>query len=165
MAAATWLLAGRAWARAREGVLGACIVLSIIPLYWMGGWGWSWVSTDHPEDVLRHPFASRTQLARPSFDLLAAKRNAELLPGDWVVFSQDVAFVGALWNFDFSNRVKYVKYDSSAQFVADAEAMSPRWIAVGKDGDARKALEQTHRWERVGEIISDGEVVYRRRAR
>jgi hypothetical protein len=165
MAAATWLLAGRAWARAREGVLAACVVLSIIPLYWMGGWGWYWVSTEHPEDVLRHPLESRKELARPSFDLLAAKRNAELLPGDWVVFSQDVAFVGALWNFELSNRVKYVKYDSSAQFVADAEAMSPRWIAVGKDGDARKAIEQTRRWERVGEIISDGEVVYRRKAR
>jgi hypothetical protein len=165
MAATTWLFAGRAWARAREGVLAACIVLSIIPLYWMQGIGWYWVSTEHPSDVLRHPLASRTALARPSFDLLARERNTELLPGDWVVFSQDVAFVGALWNFDYSNRVKYVKYDSAAQFVRDAEAVSPKWIAVGKDGDARKAIEQTHRWERVGEIISDGEVVYRRKSK
>jgi hypothetical protein len=163
LAAATWLLAGRAWARAREGVLAACIVLSIIPLYWMQGKGWYWVSTEHPEDVLMHPLQSRTALARPAFDLLAQKRNAELLPGDWVVFNQDVAFVGALWNFEFSNRVKYVKYDSSAQFVTEAEACSPKWIAVGKDSDARKAIERTRRWELVGEIHHDGDVVYRRK--
>jgi hypothetical protein len=138
-------------------------VLSIIPLYWMQGKGWYWVSTEHPEDVLMHPLQSRTALERPAFDLLAQKRNAELLPGDWVVFNQDVAFVGALWNFEFSNRVKYVKYDSSAQFVTEAEACSPKWIAVGKDSDARKAIERTRRWELVGEIHHDGDVVYRRR--
>ncbi len=165
MAAATWLLAGRSWARTREGVLAACIVLSIIPLYWMQGIGWYWVSTEHPDDVLRHPLQSRTALERPAFDLLAQKRNAEVLPGDWVVFNQDVAFVGALWNFDFSNKVKYVKYDSGSQFVADTERCSPKWIAVGKESDARKAVERTGRWELVGEIIHDGDVVFRRRAK
>jgi hypothetical protein len=163
MVAATWLLAGRAWARTREGVLAACIVLSIIPLYWMQGLGWYWVSTEHPEDVLRHPLESRTALARPAFDLLAQKRNAELLPGDWVVFQQDVAFVGALWNFDFSNRVKYVKFDTAPQFLHDVEACSAKWIAVGKDSDARKVVEATRRWELVGEIHHDGDVVFRRR--
>ncbi|HEX3344622.1 MAG TPA: hypothetical protein VHS09_08610, partial [Polyangiaceae bacterium] len=163
MVAVTWLLAGRPWARLREGVLAASIALSVIPLFWMKGRGWYWVSTEHPEDILLHPLQSRTALERPSFDLLAQKRNAELLPGDWVVFDQNVAFVGALWNFSFSNRVKYVKYDSSAQFVADAEAVSPKWIAVGKDSDARKAVEKTRRWELVGEIYHDGDVVYRRK--
>lgn len=131
----------------------------------MQGIGWYWVSTEHPDDVLRHPLQSRTALERPAFDLLAQKRNAEVLPGDWVVFNQDVAFVGALWNFDFSNKVKYVKFDSGSQFVVDTERYSPKWIAVGKESDARKAVERTGRWELVGEIIHDGDVVFRRRAK
>jgi hypothetical protein len=163
MVAVTWLLARRPWTRLREAVLGAALALSIVPLFWMKGRGWYWVSTEHPEDIVMHPLQSRTALERPAFDLLAQKRNTELLPGDWVVFQQDIAFIGALWNFDFSNRVKYVKYDSSAQFVTEAEACSPKWIAVGKDSDARKTLEQTRRWELVGEIHHDGDVVFRRR--
>ena len=54
------------------------------------------------------PFRSRTQLARPSFDLLARQRNEELKAGNMAVFNQEMAFIGALSNFDFSNRVRYV---------------------------------------------------------
>jgi 4-amino-4-deoxy-L-arabinose transferase-like glycosyltransferase len=164
MAAVTWLLGGRRWVRARDGVLGAYIVLSIIPLYWMKGPLWYWVSTEHPEDVLTHPFRSRTALARPTFDLLARQRNVELKPDDWVVFDQDVGFVGALWNFEFSNRVKFVKYESMSAFLAAADAVQARWIAVGGDSDARKALEKMTRWEQVGTITRDGDAVFRRKA-
>ncbi len=163
MAAVTWLLSARRWARAREAVLGAAVVLSILPLFWMRGRGWYWASTEHPEDIVLHPFDSRRGLARPSFDLLARARNEELMPGDRVVFDQDVAFVGALWNFEFSNRIEYLKYDSSGQFIAEAESRSPTWIAVGKEGDARKAVERTGRWELVGSIHPGGDVVFRRK--
>lgn len=163
LVALTWLLAGQRWARLRDGVLGAAIALSIVPLFWMRGPGWYWVSTEHPEDILRHPFASRTELERPSFDLLAHQRDQELGPGDLAVFDQDVAFVGALWNFRFSNRVEYVKYESGPQFLAAMSQLSPTWIAVGRSGDARKALEKSPRWEYVGEINHDGDVVFRRK--
>jgi hypothetical protein len=165
MVAVTWLLARRPWARMREGVLAAAIALSIVPLFWMKGRGWYWVSTEHPEDILRHPLASRTALERPAFDRLARARNEELRAGDLVLFDQDVPFVGALWNFEFSNRVKYLKYESSAQFLAAVEAASPTWVAVGRGGDSRKALERTRGWELVGEIHPDGDVVFRRKAR
>lgn len=163
MAATTWLLAGRAWARTREGLLAACIVLSIIPLYWMRGVGWYWVSTDHLEDVLRHPLASRTSLERPTFDLLARQRIEELSPGDMVVFDGSVAFVGALWNFDLSNRVKYVRYTSRSEFLQDIERIAPTWVAVAPSGDSRKALESTGQWELVGAITHDGSVALRRK--
>jgi hypothetical protein len=163
MVGVTWLLSGRRWAPLREAVLGASIVLSLLPLVWMKGLLWPWFSTEHPEDMLRHPLASRTALERPSLDRLARERNEELRPGDWAVFDQDVYFVGALWNFDFSNRVKYVKYESSQQFVVAVEEMAPKWVAVGKDGDPRSALERTNRWELVGEIGGGSEVVFRRK--
>jgi hypothetical protein len=163
MVAITWVLSGSRWVRAREGVVAAALALSIVPLFWMRGRGWFWASTEHPEDVLRHPFASRTELERPSFDLLAIKRNAELGPGDWAAFDQDVAFVGALWNFEFSNRVKLVKYESTSQFALALEQPPVKWVAVGKSSDSRKALERSSGWELVGEINSDGDVVFRRK--
>ena len=163
MIAVAWLLAGRRWVSLREGVLGASIVLSIMPLFWMKGLLWPWFSTEHPEDMLRHPLESRTAFERPTLDQLARLRNAELRPGDWAVFDQDVHFVGALWNFAFSNRVKYVKYESSKQFLLALDEVAPKWVAVGKGDDARKALESTNRWELVGEILRDSEVVFRRK--
>ena len=139
------------------------MALSIVPLFWMRGRGWYWVSTEHPEDVVLHPFDSRTQLARPSFDMLARQRNEELKAGDLAVFNQEMSFIGALWNFDFSNRVRYVKYEESRQFVETLDETGAKWAAVGKDGDARKTLERTGRWELVGPINPDGEVVFRRK--
>jgi hypothetical protein len=163
MAAVSWMLARRRWDRLREAVLGATMALSIVPLFWMRGRGWYWVSTEHPEDVVLHPFDSRTQLARPSFDMLARQRNEELKAGDLAVFNQEMSFIGALWNFDFSNRVRYVKYEASRQFVETLDETGAKWAAVGKDGDARKTLERTGRWELVGPINPDGEVVFRRK--
>ncbi|HEY6459985.1 MAG TPA: hypothetical protein VIY73_07525, partial [Polyangiaceae bacterium] len=95
MVAAVWLLAARPWSRLREGVLAAALTLSIVPLFWMRGRGWYWVSTNFPEDVVLHPLDSRTELARPSFDLLAHQRNTELARGDVAAFDQDVTFIGA----------------------------------------------------------------------
>jgi hypothetical protein len=163
MVAVTWLFAGRRWERAREGAVAASIVLSIIPLFWMKGPGWYWVSTRYPEDVLAHPLTSRRYLRRPTFDLLARQRIEELHPDDCVVFDQDVAFVGALWNFEFSNRVKYVPYHASGDFLDAIDKCAATWVAVGKAGDARAALQSTNRWELVGEMTEDGEVVFRRK--
>jgi hypothetical protein len=161
--AVTWLLARRRWAALRESVLGASILLSILPLFWMNGLLWPWTSTDHPEDMVHHPLESRTAFARPTLDQLARQRNEELRAGDWAVFDQDVTFVGALWNFDFSNRVKYVKYEGSQQWLLAVEEVAPKWVAVGKGGDSRKALERSSRWELVGEIFREGDVVFRRK--
>jgi hypothetical protein len=165
MVAAVWLLAARPWSRMRDGVLAAALALSIVPLFWMRGRGWYWVSTNFPEDVVLHPLDSRTELARPSFDLLAHQRNTELARGDVAAFDQDVTFIGALWNFDFSNRVHYVKYESSREFLSALDGVAARWSAVAKEGGARQALEQSGRWELVGSITPDGDVVFRRRGR
>jgi hypothetical protein len=164
MGAVAWMLAGRKWDRMRQSVLGGALALSIVPLFWMKGPGWYWVSTLHPEDVLKHPFSSRTELRRPAFDMLALQRNLELGPGDLALFDQDVTFIGALWNFDFSNQVRYVEYQGPGPFLAALGSMSPKWVAVGRDSDARKTIERTGRWELVGDINPGGDVVFRRAA-
>ncbi len=162
MALGTWLLARPRWARAREGLLAAAIVLSLIPLRWMKGWCWYWVSTKHLEDVARHPLASRKVLARPEFDLLGRQREEELHRGDLVVFDDDVDFIGALWNFEMSNRLEYVHYTSKGAFLATVRRLHPTWVVVGADSDARKALEGSPHWALVGTVTPDTDAAFRR---
>jgi hypothetical protein len=58
-----------------------------------------------------------------------------------------------------------VKFESSRDFVAALDAAAAKWAAVAKEGDARQTLEKSGRWELVGSIYPDGDVVFRRRGR
>ncbi len=160
--AITWLFAGRRWLRAREGVMAAAIALSILPLFWTDGYLWSWGMTDDPAAIFRRPFAHHQYIEAPTFDLLAKERSAELGAGDRVVFDEGIIFVGALWNFDFSNSVEFVPFQSEKDFLASVDRANAKWVAAGTSG-AQNALLRSHRWQLVGKISSAGdERVYRR---
>jgi len=163
LAICAWTLEHTRLRRLKTQVLAASVVFAIVPLFWMQGPGWYWVSTRHLEDVLRHPLGSRIALARPEFDIIAEARERELRAGDLVVFDQDVTFVGALWNFDYSNRVEYLPFDTPAAFSHAIVAKRPKWVVVGESGAARKLLEQNAAWQYVGPITPDTSAVFRRR--
>jgi hypothetical protein len=162
MAACAWLLSGSRWARVREGVITSAIVLSVIPLYWIDVPTWTWGATNEPLTFLRDPFGPRSYVEKPSFDYLAKERTASLHAGDRVAFDQDIIFIGTLWNFDFSNEVKHIPFVAPVAFSAALDAYDPTWVAVGNE-DARKALEQNGKWERVGQLAEPGGTVFRRR--
>jgi hypothetical protein len=165
MALVTWLLSSSRWARAREGVSSSAIVLAMIPLAWMRGPGWYWVSTKHPEDVLAHPLESRVVLERPEFDMLGAQRERELHENDTVAFEDGCDFVGALWNFHYSNRVVYVPYENHTKFVASIARENATWVVTATGGAPRSALEGTGRWEFVGEVAPTICAVFRKKSR
>jgi hypothetical protein len=164
MVACAWLLSSSRWTRVRDGVMTSAIVLSVLPLFWVGAPTWTWGATDEPLTFLRHPFGPRSYVEKPKFDLLAKQRTDGLHAGDRVAFDQGVLFIGTLWNFDFSNEVKHIPFVAPATFSAAIDAYDPTWVAVGMD-DARKALEQSAKWERVGQLTDPGGTVFRRRAR
>jgi hypothetical protein len=163
--ATTWLVSRNSWGRAREGLVSVATVLSIIPLFWMNGWGWYWGAGDDMSVRLKHPLSSpHAYVDRPSFDLLAKQRSKEILAGDRVAYDDDIWFPGSLWNFEFSNRVEYIPFTTKEAYLARIERFDPRWVAVGDNGAARKALEETGRWELVGQLLSaDACVVLRRK--
>ena len=66
--------------------------------------------------------------------------------------------------FGFSNEVKHIPFVTPGAFSAALDAYDPTWVAVGNE-DARKALEQSAKWERVGQLTRPGGAVFRRRAR
>lgn len=145
-----WLLDGSAWRRVREGVMGAAIALSIIPIFWEGDYLWSWGITNDPAAIFRHPFAHPAYVDEPTFDLLGKERAAEIGPGDRVAFDDHISFLALLWNFDFSNSIKYIPFKSEKDYVAAIDGYDPKWVVTG--GDAPRDLLEKHGWERVGKL-------------
>jgi hypothetical protein len=162
LVACAWLLRGRAQERLREGLLGAMLVLSIIPFFWSGKANVTTVE-EEAERVL-HPFANRAYSEHPSFDLLEREKYEELGPGDEVVFSQGIIFPGILWNFDFSNRVDYVPFTSAPEFLAKLTELNAKWVCVGDGTAARRALEQSGQWVLIGRTTQETkEFAFRRK--
>jgi hypothetical protein len=157
-----WLLRGRAQDRLREGLLGAMLVLSLIPFFWMNNAN---VTTlEEEKERLLHPFDNRAYSVHPSFDLLEREKYEELKPGDEVVFSQGVIFPGLLWNFDFSNRVDYVEFTNAHEFLAKLRELDAKWVCVGADSAAKRALDQSGQWELIGRTTQEPkEVAFRRK--
>jgi hypothetical protein len=145
---AAWLVRGAREARLRDGAVGAMLVLSIVPLFWLKDAN----PTTVEEEVerLSHPFATRAFSVHPSFDSLERQKYDELKAGDEVVFSEGVAFPGLLWNFELSNRVDYVAFTGGAAFTAKLEELRAKWVCVGGGSGARKTLESSGKWELIG---------------
>jgi hypothetical protein len=163
VAVAAWVLARPRWAVVRRSAMPIAMALTLIPLTWTRGVGWYWVSTKHYEDVLAHPIDARVVLPRPEFDVIAWAREHELHAGDLVVFDDHITFIGALWNFEMSNRIEYVPYTNAHEFVRAVDARKPTWVVVGDPDEARKTLEATGRWEYVGPLTPSISAVYRRK--
>jgi len=164
VAIAAWALARPRWSAVRRVAIPISMALTLIPLTWMRGAGWYWVSTRHYEDILAHPLAARVVLPRPEFDVIASAREHELHAGDLVVFDDHITFIGALWNFDMSNRIAFVPYKNARDFVRSVDERAPKWVVVGESDEARKTLEATGRWEYVGPLTPNISAVYRRKA-
>jgi hypothetical protein len=97
---------------------------------------------------------------------VAALRESELGPGDLAVFTQELSFIGVLWNDRFSNRVSYLPMTDAKTFMAALARSGARWVAVGARGAARHALEKSQEYELVGSAAEqDKAVVYRLKAR
>jgi hypothetical protein len=164
----SWALRGPANRRLREGVLGAAIAFSIVPLYWTKGWYFG-TTLQHIAPLMRAPAHERAYMNSEAFDLpesIARFREQELGPGARVAFDEDVWMPGALWNFKFSNELKFVPFEDGRQFAARLDAYRPAWVVVGDSGDARKTLDGApQQWEYVGKGTSayPATVVYRRR--
>jgi hypothetical protein len=162
--AAAWLVSRRRWVRAKEGLVAAAIVLSIMPAFWLKGWGWFWGAQEDMAPRLLHPFSSpHAYVDKPFFDLLCKERYEEIGPGDRAAYDQEIHFAGALWNFDFSNRVEYIPYFDRSTYLSRVQSYAPKWIAVG-NGDAQRALESTGQWQVIGRLTgAEGAVVLRRK--
>jgi len=160
MALAAWVI-GRAPRVARELVFALCAFLSVVPLFKLNGWLWSY-NAAKDTTFLAHPFGSRSQIDNPRFELLASARDAELGKGDVAAEDWSTLFIGELWTFDFSNRVEVVECNGDT-CLSGFDAVNAKWAAATA-GATQHALDESPLWERVGRMTSeDGAIVYRRK--
>jgi hypothetical protein len=96
---------------------------------------------------------------------VAALREAELGPGEVAVFTQELSFIGVLWNDRFSNQVSYLPLRDARSFPLELARRHARWVAVGVKSSARRALDADPDYELVGTAAEqDKTVIYRLRA-
>ncbi|GAB4109841.1 MAG: hypothetical protein OHK0013_45530 [Sandaracinaceae bacterium] len=158
-----WWLAARPRARLEEGALGAMLVLNAATLWWaVPAWD---VTVREALDLAGMSLAERN-LASTSLCLLPAdtrrRRDLELGPGDVGAFTDDIGFVGNLWNDDFSNRVIFVPFESREAFLERLDAEHVEWVYVRNDSiEARALAGATETWTRVGPASFDDEIYAR----
>jgi hypothetical protein len=152
--------------RFHEGAVASTLLLTMIPMVWTG---W-FFGTDVKglSTLLRTSAKDRTTLHFQDFQMpseTARARERELGPGDLVIFTQEMAFPGVLWNQKMSNRVEYLEAKGAPTFLAEIESRHPKWIVVGAASAARSAIvTQTATWEYVGPACKqDQTVAFRRR--
>lgn len=161
MAAATWMLRGRAWVRTREGVIGASVVLSLYPLGINSDQLLGWGVVDALGPSVRDALSHHTYLTRSKFDSLGKFREAELHTGDRVAFDEGIPFISALWNFHYSNELKFVPSAAPASFLESLRVYDPKWVAVGNDQD-QATLNGSEEWHFIGRLSAAGnQLVFR----
>lgn len=147
-----WWWASRRLARLEEAALGAMTVLNALTLWWaVPGWD---VTVEEALELWRLPVSERA-LADTSRCLLPAdtrrRRDAELGPDTIAAFTDDIGFVGNLWNDHFSNRVVFVPYEGPDAFLARLDEVGAVWVYARTDSSEASALRrEPRRWEQVG---------------
>jgi hypothetical protein len=160
LAAIGWLFARKPWSRAQEGIVAAAILVSIVSFNWLYQTNkhWLWTSQEERQQHLEHPIEFHAYAPKTSFDFLQAAREFEIRAGDRVAFT-DIAMLGALFNFHFSNYAKYIPFTNASEYVSRIRAYNPKWVAVRPSSAAFKALDATGDWEKIGDLTTDKDQV------
>lgn len=158
-----WWFAADARQRLEEGALGAMLVLNALTLLWaVPAWD---VTVSEALEMSSMTLAERN-LADTSHCLLPTdarrRRDQDLGPGDVAIFTDDIGFVGNLWNDDFSNTVLYVPYVSREQFLTRLDEVHAEWAYVRSDSIEATILRGARdRWEPLGPAAFDDELFVR----
>ena len=167
MFAIVWLCKKPRWTRLGEAAVASAIAMSLVSMLWVKDWNWG-LTSQKIHDLQKAAPADRPYMYSDPGNMpsnVGRLRETELGPGDRVAFTQDETWIGTLWNFRFSNHVKYVPFDDATQFANAIEAYRPKWVVVGGSGGARSVLDQRPlEWEYLGAATpNDGTVVFQRR--
>jgi hypothetical protein len=163
MIAVAWL--GARWkARFHEGAVVGALLLTVVPMFWTD-WLFG-VDLKGIAALRRMPAAERASAYAQPFHMpreTARAKERELGKGDVVVYTQETAFSGVLWNHAMSNRVEFVEFRGKDAFLAEVERRRAKWVVAGSSG-SKAVMEKEAGWEMVGSAVAeDKTVVFRRR--
>jgi len=147
-----WWLSKGARSRLEEGAMGAMLVLNALTLWWDVP---AWDLTVTEGTGLAGVWPAERTPAITGHGLWHAepgrRRDGGLGPGDVAVFTDDIGFVGNLWNDDFSNTVLYVPYTGREAFLDRLDELDAEWAYVRTDSSEASALRSVaQRWALVG---------------
>lgn len=157
-------------ARLHEGAVASTIVLTLVPWVWTDWFFGVDLTFKDIGALLRSPPEARATMNVATFQMpanVARQRERDLGPGDLVVFTEEMAFPGVLWNHRMNNRVEHLRFTDASTFLARIDALRPRWVVVGAASQGRAELAaRSEAWEYVGIAVrQDKTVVFRRRGR
>ncbi len=156
----------RASLRFHEGAAAATLLFTLVRLIWTD-WFFG-VDTKTLRALLQRSASERATMYFGDYHMppdVARAREREIGPGDLVVFTQETAFPGVLWNEQLSNRVEYLERGDTRAFLVELEARRPKWVVVGSATALRAALARAGaEWELVGPACrQDKTEAFRRR--
>ncbi|MDW8246154.1 MAG: hypothetical protein RMJ84_06220 [Sandaracinaceae bacterium] len=150
--------------RFEEAAFSSMALLNALLLLWARP-GWDVTIKQGIELALMPP--SQRRLAETSLCLLPPQtRQAleeEIGPGDVVAFSEDIGFIGNLWNEQFSNRVLFVPFRSSSNFLSELDRVNAKWVCVRSGSIHAAALLASSQWVRLGPAAFADEIYARRK--
>jgi hypothetical protein len=152
--------------RFHEGAVASTLLMTIVPMFWTD-WFFG-VDFQGIYALRRHTAAERSTMHFAGFQMpadVAKVRERDLGEGDLVIFTQEMAFPGVLWNQRMSNRVEYVELKDVPSFLAEIERRKPKWVVVGGKSVGREGLtNHPAEWEVVGTACrQDGTIAFRKK--
>ncbi|MBX3131507.1 MAG: hypothetical protein KF718_32620 [Polyangiaceae bacterium] len=153
LVAVACLLRGLAWRRVLEGLIAITLFVNVLYLHWARPGlnpGPARTLTLLGLDAERR--AATKVIAWTVDDDVALAREQRLGPGDLVVYTRDVLFIGPLWNERYSNRVEYWPPEPPAAFMKRLDERNARWVVTWGGSNLGNALYGDPRWRALGRM-------------
>lgn len=151
VAVVAWLLERRSWGIAPEGVLSAMIFANLLTLAWaQPAWEVSFTEALELSEIepAERVFANTSLLFTPG---MRRMREERIGAGDVVVFDDDLAFPGNLWNEALTNRVLYVPFTTRDEYLERLDALGAEWVAMYEFRDEYRAVDsRPETWREIG---------------
>jgi hypothetical protein len=148
----SWVGSRRVFRRLSEALAAVTIGSSMMALYWADP-GWS-VPVGSAIDLAKQSPEERASFEPVGYvyeSKAVVAREAEIGPGDVVVFTDVYAFPSLLWNEHFSNQVVYLQSGGGDGFLSRVETANAKWV-VAVEGTPEYNALKSHgaRWNQVG---------------
>lgn len=152
VAAVAWILDQRWRGLSAEGVLSAILFSNVLTLAWAQP---AWEVRLRDAFDLAEMAPGERVFADTSGCLFSPEvrrwREERIGPGDVVVFDDDLAFAGNLWNEALTNRVVHVPFRGREGYLERLDELDAEWVLMYEHRDEYRALaSRPGTWREIG---------------
>lgn len=164
LALCAWLLRERRWRHLNQALIGLVLAIELTTLAWSSP-GWA-LSFDQSLEL-----AKLSRRERRVLDLAASTRmptaiaralEQEIGPGDLVVTDGHYLFLANLWNWSFSNHVRFIDCLKQGSFSKLAHDAGATWVIASQPQCRLQMTQDPAHWQHVGRVDRNA-VAFRRK--